>query len=133
MKILTKTASGNPILITARSGIPEPLRQTGRLTAMATGFGFLPGDGPGWMMRPGASRRSTTAAGLLRVANGVGCLLLHGPLMSQENMCVQSTRLPWLPGLAARTLEWALQLAAWLPALHGSHSVRAMFTHRRIT
>ncbi len=80
-KISMKAANGILIRITARSGIRGMLRRTGRLTATATGFGFRLGDGLGWMMHLGALRLSTTAAGLLRVADGVGCLRLRVLLM----------------------------------------------------
>src|SRR5216683_804388 len=57
------TAVGARCRNTARFGFHTPPSLVGRLTAMATGFGFRPGAGLGWTMLPGVLLHSITAAG----------------------------------------------------------------------
>src|SRR6478736_6536071 len=71
-KTWTNMVAGAPRLTTARSGSHTPLLSAGRPIAMATGFGFLPGDGLGLTTHPGASLRSITAAGLSLAECGAG-------------------------------------------------------------
>src|ERR1700719_2096672 len=63
MRIWTKTASGTPILSTARSGIPAMWPATGLRTATDTGYGFRHGVGRGSMTLLGVLRHFTMAVG----------------------------------------------------------------------
>ena len=59
--------------ITVRCGRRARFPSAGLLTATAIGPGSSRGAGPGWTMRRGALRRSTTAAGPTIAAAGSGC------------------------------------------------------------
>ena len=57
------TASGAMIQIMEISGFPPRSLMDGRPITRATGIGFLPGVGRGWMMLPGVTRHFTMDAG----------------------------------------------------------------------
>src|SRR5208283_2909929 len=77
-------------------GFPPRLPRIGRLIVTVTGPGSLPGDGPGKTTLRGDSLPSTTAAGCLLAATGVGLLDRTG--------CGLGTLPRWWPGLEARAL-----------------------------
>src|ERR1041384_5844221 len=66
------TALGARNRSTGMCGIPTMSAQTGRLTATVTGTGSARGAGPGWAMSLGVLRLTTTAAGHISEADGVG-------------------------------------------------------------
>lgn len=70
--ISTTTANGNPHRITAICGSRESMRDGLRIT-MDIGHGSILGDGPGWTMSPGDTRRSTMADGRTGMTAGDGC------------------------------------------------------------
>ena len=74
---------------TAPSGIRRPIPALSR-TATAAGPMCSPGAGPGWMRRPGVSRRSITDAGWRRAAAGAGRRCCRASRLSPR-----STRPPW--------------------------------------
>ena len=80
-------------------GFRLQLRRDGRLIALDTGPGSLPGDGPGSTMRRGDSLPSTMAAGYRLAVTGAGLLDL--------TMRVLITLPRWWLGLAARGLALA--------------------------
>ena len=85
---------------------PGRSRPTGRRTAPAIGPGCGPGAGPGSTTRPGASRRSTTAAGSIATA-GAG-----RPALTSRG---RSMRRRWWPGSAARGSACRSRSAAAAP------------------
>src|SRR6266478_4710297 len=118
MKTSTNTVAGVRCPNTAPFGFHTPPSLVGRLIATATGCGFRPGAGLGWMMLPGALRHSITAAGLRSAEFGAGCLVRHAQLWVWP-MYARFTLLRLSPGSAGRTLAWASGLAeavesAWL-------------------
>src|SRR6516162_3061527 len=72
----TTTADGRPFPNMAPSGSRIAFRLDGLLIATATGYGSHLGDGPGSMMRLGASHPSTMAAGSLTADIGAGLPVL---------------------------------------------------------
>ncbi len=65
-------ANGGPFPTMAPSGCLRRLLPAGLPFGTASGFGFHPGGGRGWMMHPGASLHSITAVGHLLEESGVG-------------------------------------------------------------
>ena len=65
-------ATGSAMPTTARCGCRAPCRPAGHRTRWAAGPGCRPGAGPGSTPRPGALRRSTTAAGCAMAGIGPG-------------------------------------------------------------
>src|ERR1700728_4203277 len=63
LTISMTTAIGATIPVTDTSGFPTEWKADGRLITLATGFGFLRGDGLGWMILRGAMLHSTTDVG----------------------------------------------------------------------
>src|SRR6516165_9219006 len=89
----TITEDGRLSLLTGRSGFRTACPWAGRLTALGTGHGLLPGAGHGSMTHRGASLPSTTAAGSPTAVFGAG---LRDPFMLAG---VLTTLPPWWGGL----------------------------------
>src|SRR6266446_4714294 len=71
-KIWMSTVTGATIRATDTCGIPPAFPTAGLLIATVIGIGFLPGDGRGLTTPPGATRPSTTDAGLSLADAGAG-------------------------------------------------------------
>src|SRR5579864_3020618 len=73
MKISMITAAGATLRAMVTCGRPSTFPTAGLRIDLDIGLMYGPGAGHGLRMNPGASLRSTTAAGHLRVADGAGC------------------------------------------------------------
>ena len=73
---------------------PTRSRPAGLPIAMGDGPGWDPGAGPGWITRPGASRRFTMAAGLICGLVGAGCRAAAPPC----GVCAGTRSMDWRSG-----------------------------------
>src|ERR1700730_848221 len=109
MRILTNTVVGVRCRNTARFGFRIRPLLAGLRIVTATGLGFLPGAGLGWMMRRGALRHFITAAGRSSEEVGAGFRARRARL--RLSMCARCTPLRWSHGSAEadspRESAWA--------------------------
>src|SRR5690242_7490114 len=98
MRIWMITAPGAITRATVRAGF-RAWKPAGLRITTAIGCGLSRGVGPGWMMRPGVLRPSTTVAGHFMEAVGCG--------FPEPWPCGPYTRRRWSRGSAGHTLEWA--------------------------